>query len=173
MVDLTDYPPIQIVDEEDEPIGGATLNDVHTKGLRFRGIRVLVENTDGKLLIQKRAHHVATLPHYWDFATAGYVDEGEGYDEAARRELKEELGLQDLPLQELKKYDLHEVTDNKRMNQFAMLFKVIVNPDIEVTANEEVADIQWLEPSQIIEKSRSGEMQVTPGLLMAIDEFYL
>ena len=43
--------------------------------------------------MQKRSETKDTDPLYWDASSSGHVVSGSTYDEAAKRELKEELGV--------------------------------------------------------------------------------
>src|SRR3954468_24269501 len=95
------YPPIQVVNEQDQPLGGAPLDKIHAEGLRHRVVVIFVEDDTGQLLLQKRGPHVATHANRWDVSSAGHVDEGEDYLTAAKRELSEELGLQGVELNEV------------------------------------------------------------------------
>ena len=52
------------------------------------GAAVLVEDGEGRLLLQKR-----TDDHLWSFSAAGSMEPGESAEETARRELLEETGL--------------------------------------------------------------------------------
>ena len=47
----------------------------------------------GEVFLQKRSRGKDRHPLLWDSSTAGHVDAGEEYDEAAHRELREELGI--------------------------------------------------------------------------------
>ena len=51
------------------------------------GAAVLVEDGEGRLLLQKR-----TDDHLWSFSAAGSMEPGESAEETARRELLEETG---------------------------------------------------------------------------------
>ena len=62
------------------------------KDAYFLCAHVILENTDGLFLIQKRSDTKATRPGQWDI-TAGAVDAGETSLEGALREAKEEVGL--------------------------------------------------------------------------------
>ena len=76
------------VDERDNLIGTTTKDEAHKLGYAHRVAAVFVFNDEGKLLVQLRKKD-GLLDH----SAAGHIDLGEGYDEAARRELKEELGI--------------------------------------------------------------------------------
>src|SRR5664279_859085 len=101
--------PIIIVDEDDRPIGQATKPEVWAQGLRHRIVRIMIENDQGELLLQHRTPTMALYPNRWDNSVGGHVDAGEDYLTAAKRELDEELGITDTPLQEMGYYASDEV----------------------------------------------------------------
>ena len=82
-----------IVDEQDRVIGQAPRPAVHAGGLRHRAVHVLIFNSHGELLVQKRAATKDTFPGCFDSSASGHLGAGEDYDAAAHRELREELGL--------------------------------------------------------------------------------
>ncbi len=95
-----------IVDSRDRVIGQAPRADVHKLGLLHRAVHILVFNASGELFLQKRSMSKDTFPGTWDSSAAGHLDTGEDYDEAALRELGEELGvLPGSPLEYLFKLD--------------------------------------------------------------------
>ena len=84
---------LDVVDEEDNIIGQASFEECHTKGLRHRGASVLVfrDSSLKEMLIQKRSLHLAADPGKFISSASGHVDSGEGYEEAALREMYEEI----------------------------------------------------------------------------------
>ncbi len=82
-----------VVDEGDRVIGDAPRGEVHANNLRHRAVHILLFNRAGELFLQKRSRLKDRHPGVWDSSAAGHVDAGEEYDEAAGRELKEELGI--------------------------------------------------------------------------------
>ena len=85
MATASQHPPIQIVDNNDKPIRGATLADAQAKGLIHRSVLICVEDESGNILLQKRGPETSIYPNCWDISSSGYVDEGEEYLEAAQR----------------------------------------------------------------------------------------
>ncbi|MCL2113485.1 MAG: NUDIX domain-containing protein [Streptococcaceae bacterium] len=78
----------------------------HPRGLslpdgQYRFIAtVVIYNSKGEILLQKRAADKESWPNYWTFAASGSVIAGETVAEGAARELREELGIAlDLTLQ--------------------------------------------------------------------------
>lgn len=84
---------LDVVDDDDRVIGCAPRARVHRDGLLHRAVHIVVSNPQGELFVQQRAWSKDCQPGRWDTSAAGHVDHGEAYDEAARRELGEELGL--------------------------------------------------------------------------------
>lgn len=82
-----------VVDAHDRPIGEERRSIVHANNLRHRAVHLLVFNRAGELFLQKRSRHKDRHPGVWDSSAAGHVDAGEEYEEAAHRELREELGI--------------------------------------------------------------------------------
>ena len=54
---------------------------------------VLIFNNKGELALQFRAHNDNSFPSHWDFSASGGINPEEDYNSAAKRELKEELGI--------------------------------------------------------------------------------
>jgi 16S rRNA (adenine1518-N6/adenine1519-N6)-dimethyltransferase len=83
-----------VVDGDDQIIGAAPRSEVHGNNLRHRAVHLFIFDGQGELFLQKRSPWKDRHPLLWDSSAAGHVDAGEDYDEAAARELKEELGIQ-------------------------------------------------------------------------------
>lgn len=88
-----------LVDDADRVIGTALRQECHgNPALIHRAVHVLVFNRSGELLLQKRAAHKQIQPGRWDSSVGGHLEVGEGYREAARREMAEEIGVDRVPL---------------------------------------------------------------------------
>lgn len=62
---------------------------------------VILTNRKSEFYVQRRAQCKETFPLYWEIATGGLVREGETDEQAAIREIKEELGVSALRLRRL------------------------------------------------------------------------
>jgi 16S rRNA (adenine1518-N6/adenine1519-N6)-dimethyltransferase len=113
-----------VVDENDEVRGHATRAEVHGNNLRHRAVHILIFNQFGSLYLQQRSRWKDRHPLKWDSSAAGHVTVGENYDETARRELKEELGI-DVPIERIFRLTASSRTDN----EFIWSYRGIVSGD--------------------------------------------
>ncbi len=70
-----------------------TKKTVHSQGLWHRTVYVWIYNSAGNILLQKRSELDERHAGAWDVSVAGHVKSGETYEQAAVREIKEEIGL--------------------------------------------------------------------------------
>ena len=91
---------LDVVDTDDKVVGSASREEIHANGWMHRSVHILVFSPVGELFLQKRSPDKDENPGLWDTSAAGHVDSGEGYPESARREFREELGLNE-PISEV------------------------------------------------------------------------
>jgi isopentenyl-diphosphate delta-isomerase len=87
-----------LVDEQDNEIGIMEKMEAHQKGVLHRAFSVLIFNSKGEWLIQKRAdskYHSAGL---WTNTCCSHPRLGEPIEVAAQRRLKEEMGIDVTPV---------------------------------------------------------------------------
>ncbi|MFZ3074095.1 MAG: isopentenyl-diphosphate Delta-isomerase [Minisyncoccales bacterium] len=90
---------ILLVDEDNNPIGTGEKMDVHKRGLLHRAFSILIYNTKREMLLQRRAASKYTCPGLWSNACCSHPRPGEHLIMAAKRRLKEEMGIS-TPLKE-------------------------------------------------------------------------
>ncbi len=147
---MTQYPLIQVVNEDDEPIAAAPLGEVYAQGLIHRVVFTFVEDPSGNILLQKRSPNVMTYPGSWDISSAGHVDEGEDYLEAAERELQEELGVIGFPLRQIDSFRDDETYEGHLLKRFKRVYKTVIPADTPLKLNpEEVTATKWFHPKEI------------------------
>ena len=86
-----------LVDENDNEVGVMEKMAAHKEGLLHRAFSVLLFNSKGELLLQKRAddkYHSAGL---WTNTCCSHPIPGETIESAAQRRLKQEMGIDLLP----------------------------------------------------------------------------
>jgi isopentenyl-diphosphate delta-isomerase len=168
------YPPVVVVDENNNEIGSAMLTEVWQKGLYHRGVSMFIVDTDERMLLQLRSSHVGVYPNCWDQAAAGHVDEGFSYDESAKNELAEELGLDNISLETLGTVLSHNVLDDGRIiNQFERVYIGHVPRDVALTLEpEEVAEVRWFTSAELTAEIAEHHEKFTPGLLTALKKYF-
>jgi isopentenyldiphosphate isomerase len=81
------------VDDDDRVLAPVTRGEIRRRNLLHRAVYVFVWNRRGELLVHQRTWSKDLYPGYWDVCVGGVPRFDEGYDEAAQRELREELGI--------------------------------------------------------------------------------
>lgn len=92
---------VAIVDEDNRVVGSAARREMRARRLPHRSTYILVFNSRGEVYVQKRTLTKDVFPGYYDPAAGGVVLAGESYLDGACRELEEEMGIRDVPLQSL------------------------------------------------------------------------
>jgi 16S rRNA (adenine1518-N6/adenine1519-N6)-dimethyltransferase len=82
-----------VVDKNDRILRYAQRSDAHGNNLLHRAVHILIFNQANDVYLQQRSRWKDRHPLKWDSSAAGHVMAGESYDETARRELQEELGI--------------------------------------------------------------------------------
>jgi 16S rRNA (adenine1518-N6/adenine1519-N6)-dimethyltransferase len=91
-----------VVDKNDRILRYARRSDVHGNNLRHRAVHILIFDQAGEVYLEQRSRWKDRHPLKWDSSAAGHVAAEESYEETARRELKEELGI-NVPLEKVLK----------------------------------------------------------------------
>lgn len=167
---------IQIVDDNDRPIGSATKQETWAKGLRHRITQVLVVSSEGAVLLQRRSEQKELWPNVWDFSAAGHVDYGEDYEMAAHREMQEEIGIDFNELREVTRYRKDRVRGDKTLNRFYRVFEVRCGPQRNVVVqldNNEVSEVRWFTLAEVKTLLRDHPEELIPSLRQVLTERYV
>lgn len=82
-----------LVDSNDKSIGVMPKMEAHEKGLLHRAFSVLIFNSDGKLLLQRRAIDKYHSGGLWTNTCCSHPAPGQGTADAAVKRLQEEMGI--------------------------------------------------------------------------------
>jgi 8-oxo-dGTP pyrophosphatase MutT (NUDIX family) len=88
---------VAIVDSVNRVTGLAPRREMRAQSLAHRSTYILVFNSEGELYVQKRTMTKDVYPGFLDPAAGGVVLAGESYEEGAKRELAEEMGIRGIP----------------------------------------------------------------------------
>jgi isopentenyl-diphosphate delta-isomerase len=171
--DTKQYPPVFVVDENDNEIGSAMLTEVWEKGLYHRIVSVFVEDDLGRILLQLRSPTVKVYPSRWDQAVGGHVDEGHSYEQTATHEVAEEIGLHNVELTVLDTYRSSSQDANRIINQFERIYSAHVPHDVVLQPEAgEVSKLQWFTAAELKARIIQHPRAFTPGLLYGLQKYY-
>lgn len=141
-----------IVDENDKVIGNiSSENQGQVKPSQLRFINIIMINDKGEILVPKRSANKRLFPNCYDFSVGGHVNSGEDYTEAAYRELKEELGINDVELQEVAYFSPF----NSSSNTFQKVYVLKYNNPITDFDHHEIDTLYYMTKEQIFELLRN------------------
>ncbi len=115
------------VDENGNIIGSVSRGEAHSGSkILHPVVHLHVFNNNGSLYLQKRPDWKDIQPGKWDTATGGHIDLGESVDKALKREVREELGIEDFAPVSLG----HYVFESEREKELVYVHKTIFNGEI-------------------------------------------
>ena len=141
---------VVLVDMGDAVLGVAPKLEAHREGRLHRAVSVVLFDDDGRLLLQRRAAEKYHSGGLWSNTCCGHPRPGESVEDAARRRLRDELGI--------------DVNDIRRVDQFVYcadldgglveheLDHVVVgswNGSVEPDPSE-VSETRWVELHQLL-----------------------
>lgn len=154
---------VVIVDDNNVEVGVAPRHEMRSKRLLHRATFILVFDSKGRLLVQKRTETKDLYPGFYDLAAGGVVVEGESYDASAVRELAEELGIRGVPLEA--HFDFYFEDSGNRC--FGRLYSCICEGPFELQP-EEVVSAEFRPLDRIL----GGRIKpVTPDTLDALERY--
>ena len=114
---------LEIVDENGAVLGTARRSELHgNPSLIHRVIHVLVFDKKGRLLLQKRSMNKDVAPGKWDTSVGGHVNPAEDILIAAKREMKEELGVEKCALEYLYSYLFSNHVESELVSTFFCIY---------------------------------------------------
>jgi isopentenyldiphosphate isomerase len=85
---------VDVVDETGRPVSTVSRREMRSWRLPHRSVYVLVFNRRGELFVHLRTADKDVYPAHWDVTIGGVLAAGESFDAGARREAREELGVE-------------------------------------------------------------------------------
>lgn len=158
---------IDILDSNGNSTGKTCLKSVaHQNGYFHATVHIWFYTKDEKILLQKRAPTKKVFPNLWDIPVAGHIGAGEEIENAALREVHEEIGLI-LSENDLTKIGTrkHQVSHDNGIqdNEFHHVFiaELKVDPKELTVQQEEVARLQLFD-LEILKKTKNLENVLLP-----------
>jgi isopentenyl-diphosphate Delta-isomerase len=82
-----------VVDEQDNDVGAMEKMEAHKQGVLHRAFSVVIFNSKGEMLLQKRASEKYHSGGLWTNACCSHPMPGERIEDAVHRRLREEMGM--------------------------------------------------------------------------------
>ena len=138
-----------LVDKNDFEVGTMEKMEAHRDGgTLHRAFSVFVSNTDGDLLLQRRAEHKYHSGGLWTNTCCSHPRPGETVREAANRRLVEEMGME-CKLVELFSFEYKAELDGG-MTEWELDHVLLGLSDVEPQINpDEVAEFKYMPLSEI------------------------
>lgn len=158
-----------LVDENDCPIGTEEKLRAHQDGGRLhRAFSVFISDRDGRMLLQRRAagkYHFAGL---WSNACCSHPRPEEATIEAARRRLREELGIE-IELREALSFTYHAFDHQSGLHEREFVHVLAGEYDGEIRPDlDEISEIRWVDDRQLKRETSITPDRFTPWFLKAV-----
>ncbi len=124
-----------------------TRRQMRAEALWHRAVFIAVRSSTGQLLIHRRAMTKDVWPGWWDVAVGGVVSPGESWEQAAERELAEELGVSGVALRPL---GTGAYRDDE-VKLVAACFEAITDGPF-VFSDGEILETQWVALKDLIDQ---------------------
>lgn len=151
---------IPIVDEDDNIIEYRERDNRDFDAI-YRVSSLWITDTNGKILLARRAFNKSHDPGKWGPAVAGTVEEGETYEQNIIKETEEEIGLKNI------KPTLGEKKRQRtKWNYFSQEFLLTLPAgfnDFKV-AEDEVAEVKWFSEEELRKELKENPNDFLKGI---------
>ena len=145
---------VVLVDEQGNELGLMGKTEAHEKGLLHKAISVIIFNSKDEMLIQQRAFSKYHWAGIWSNTCCSHPRAGESFADAAKRRLKEELGITTPLKQEF--FFTYQAKDEKSgltEHEYDWVFTGTFDEAFDYNKHE-INDIKWMS-KEALEKEMS------------------
>lgn len=158
-----------LVNNNDQPLGAMEKMEAHEKGVMHRAFSIFIFNSEGKMLLQKRAEDKYHSPGLWTNTVCSHPRTGEKTDEAAHRRMVEEMGF-DCPLEEVFTFTYKaNVGDGLTEHEFDHVFTGTSDSTPEPNP-EEVSDYKYVDLDWVVKDVEENPGNYTVWFVIALAE---
>ncbi len=162
---------IILVDEKDNQIGVGEKLKIHQEGRLHRAFSVLIFNSKGEILLQKRAKTKYHCPGLWTNTCCSHPKPGYEVGKEAERRLREEMGI-DCQLKEafsfIYKANFGELTEYEFDHVFLGRYEESPKPNIE-----EADDWKWISVEDLKKDMKKSPKIYTPWFKIIMEKISL
>lgn len=160
-----------LVDENDNPIGTMPKMEAHEKAMLHRAFSVFILNANDEVLLQQRANDNSHSAGLWTNTCCSHPHPGEDTLGAARRRLKEEMGME-ADLQFVFKFMYKAPFDNLLTEHEIDHVFIGKTDQLPVINPEEVASYKYMKPEEIKLDMEQNPQSYTVWFRIIFNEFY-
>ena len=160
-----------LVDENDNPIGTMPKMEAHEKAMLHRAFSVFILNANDEVLLQQRANDKYHSAGLWTNTCCSHPHPGEDTLGAARRRLKEEMGME-ADLQFVFKFMYKAPFDNLLTEHEIDHVFIGKTDQLPIINLEEVASYKYMKPEDIKLDMEQNPQSYTVWFRIIFNEFY-
>jgi isopentenyl-diphosphate delta-isomerase len=169
-----DYQKVILINQQDQVLGEMDKLRAHQgNGALHRAFTILVFNSQGQVLLQKRAASKFLWPLIWETSCSSHQQLNEDDTIAAQKRLRLEMGIE-CQLDYLTNFYYHAPWPQANGAEHEICYIFVGHYDGLIKPNElEVADYQWLGAEELQEKIKNQPQDYAPWLVEALDIYKL
>ena len=163
---------VVLVDSGDRFLGVAPKLEAHREGRLHRAVSVVLFDDAGRVMLQRRADEKYHSPGLWSNTCCGHPRPGESVTRAARRRLRNELGIVGC-----------DVTRVGQFLYFAELAGGLIEHELDhvvvgrwsgrLDANpREVSETRWVDPQQLVSELLDAPQRYTAWIRGVLDHAF-
>jgi len=159
-----------LVDKNDNPIGLEEKMKCHLpNGKLHRAFTSLLFDKEGKLVLTRRSPSKILWPGDWDGTVASHPRKNETYISSAERRMPEEIGIS-CKFDYLFKFEYHVPYKNigSENEICGTLLGVIENSSKFNLVEDEISEIKWISPKQLIDELQKNPEIYCPWMVIAL-----
>ena len=146
---------IYVLDENGSILGLQDRQYVHEHGILHSAVQCWIMNSEGKVLIQRRAATKDKSAGKWDVSFGGHCVESDDTNDIliynVIKEGKEELGLTINPQNVIKLGEVRYTSQENKNKELLGIFLIKVNDNQKfVFEDGEVSEVMWIEPETLL-----------------------
>ncbi|MBS4537646.1 NUDIX domain-containing protein [Clostridium sp. D2Q-11] len=159
---------LDLVDEDDNVIDkDERENIISSNQKNYRVINIFIFNSEGKMIIPRRSSNRRIFPDCYDFSVGGHVSSRESYEEAAYKELREELGIENVILKEIGYFHPKDLNTSS----FSKLYRLVYDGELNID-RDGISEIHYFSIDEIIELLKENPKKFK-GDFKPLFEYYL
>jgi isopentenyl-diphosphate delta-isomerase len=174
-VRASDEPLVNLVDEQGHIHGNAPVSIAHSgEGQLHEAFSIVIgRNNNGviEILLQLRSHLKKRFPHVWANSVCSHTLPGENLEDAVKRRLKEELGIE-CELTECGTfiYKARDIgNDDVVEHEFDHVFTGMIDAKTKVHPNpDEIEETRWVAVETVIEEMQKNPYKFAPWLAQVL-----